>query len=169
MKTNKLGWAGVYTLVHKDINGKVLSVEEVPNLITNEGKNAALNYALGGDTAPAAWYFRIYTSGSAAAGNTYATPNRTESSNYDEANRQAWDEGAAGSQSITNGTPATITASTGGITATGIGLVGSPSAAATIDDKGDTATGDGVLFSDNDITKTLAQGETLDITYTVNA
>lgn len=160
---------GVYTLTHKDKNGNILSVEKVPNLITNEGKDAALNYALHGSTSPGAWYFRIYTSGSAAAGNTYATPGRTESSNYTEANRQAWNEGAASTQSITNASVATITADTSGIAITGIGLVGSPTSAATIDDKGDTSTGDGVLFSDNDVTKSLDVSETLDITYTVNA
>jgi hypothetical protein len=160
---------GFFTLTHRDPHGNVISEETVENLITNEGKDYVLDAALHNSDNVADWYFSIFTSGSAAAGNTYATPNRTESTNYTEANRQSWGEGAASSQSITNASAATITADTGGITVTGIGVVGSPTGATGDDTKGNTACADGVLLSDVDVAKTLAQSETLDITYTVNA
>jgi hypothetical protein len=167
---DRLALQGVFTLTHKDKDGNVISVEEYPNLITNEGKNYALDAALGNDTSVANWYFAIFTSGSAAVSNTYATPNRTEATTaVNEANRQEWAEGAASSQSITNATAATITAN-GALSVTGIGVVGSPSNDADADTKGDTSScTDCVLFADVDVTKSLADTETLDITYTVNA
>ena len=160
---------GTYHFVHRDKDGKILDEWEAYNLITNEGKDCILDSSLNNQSSVADWFFSIFTSGSAAAGNTYATPNRTESTNYTEANRQAWAEGASSSQSVTNSSAATITADTGGISVTGVGVVGSPTGAAGDDVKGNTACADGILLSDVDVTKTLAATETLDITYTVNA
>ena len=176
MKT-KLNLKGIYTLTHRDKNGKILSVEKIKNLITNEGKDfvldSALNAAATTDVTNV-FYFAIFTSGAAAAGNTYATPGRTESSNYTEGLRQTWGQGASSGQSVTNAAVATITADTGGIVVTGIGVVCSITeqtggVSGDIDFKGDTACTDGVLLSDNDVAKTLAVSETLDITYTIDA
>ena len=173
----KLSLKGYYKLVHKDKFGKVISEETVENLITNEGKNYVLDAAFNTTaltTVSDIFYFIIQTSGTAAASDTYATPVRTESTNYTEGLRQVWGAGAAASQSVTNASAATITADTGGITVTGIGVVTSPSeqtggAAGDVDTKGDATCSDGVLVSTADVSKTLAESETLDITYTVNA
>ena len=164
-----LGLGGVFTLTHKDKNGKILSVTKHRNLITNEGKDYILDAALHGATNVADWYFAIFTSGSAAAGNTYATPNRTEATTtVNESTRPAWGEGASSGQSVTNASAATVTAN-GSLAVTGIGVVGSPSADGDADTKGDTACADCVLLSDVDVSKTLATTETLDITYAINA
>ena len=166
---NVLSLKAKYFLTHRGIDGKIISQESIPNLITNQGKDAVLDIALHATTVVAAWYFAIFTSGAAAAGDTYAVPNRTETTNYTEANRQGWDEGASASQSVTNAVVATITADTGGIVVTGIGVVGSPTGAVGDDVKNDQACADGILLSSADVAKTLTQGETLDITYTVDA
>jgi len=166
----KLGFGGVFTLTHRDKDGNVLSVTKHKNLITNEGKDYVLDAALHNQASIASWYFAIFTDGSALATHTYGTPGRTEASaTVNEATRQEWDEGASSGQSITNGTAATITAN-GALTVAGIGVVGSPTADGDADTKGDTAScTDCVLLSDVDVSKSLADTETLDITYTVNA
>jgi len=169
MMKAKLNFKGKYFLTHRDINGDIIDRELINNLITNEGKDYALDAVLHNQTSVLDWFFAIFTSGTAAAGDTYAVPNRTETDNYTESLRQGWDEGASSSQSVTNAVVATITADTGGISVVGIGVVGSPTGATDDDAKDDQACTDGILLSSADVSKTLAQGETLDITYTVDA
>lgn len=165
----RLPLKGTYTLTHKDKDGKIISVETIENLITDEGKDYILDSSLNNSSSVADWFFAIYTDGTAAAGHTYATPARTEAdSTINEALRQAWAEGASSSQSVTNASAATITAN-GSLTVSGIGVVGSPTGAAGDDAKANTACADGILLSDSDVSKSLADTETLDITYTVNA
>ncbi len=174
----KLGFKGMYHLVHKDKNGVVLDKWSVENLITNEGKAFVLESAFNATAVTDitnVFYFIIQTSGTAAATDTYATPVRVESSNYTESLRQTWDQGASSGTppGITNAAAATITADTGGITLTGIGLVGSITeqtggVSGDIDYKTDTTCSDGTLISTADVSKTLALDETLDITYTIN-
>lgn len=172
MKKSKLGdemkVRGLWKVVHKDKNGRVLSEETFENLITNEGKDYILDSSLNNQTSVADWFIEIFTDGTAAATHTYATPGRTAATTaISEALRQGWNEGASSSQSVTNATAATITAN-GSLTVAGFGIVGSPGANANDDTKGDTGCTDGVLLSDVDASKSLADSETLDITYTVD-
>ena len=163
---------GVFQTVHRSKDGEIISIEEFHNLITNQGKNYILDAAFNTTaltTVTDQFWFIIYAGAfTPAAGSTYSSRGGAENTNYTEANRQAWSPGAAAAQSVTNATAATITANTGGIIVTGIGVVLSPTEAATVDDKGDTGTGDGILLSEATVSKTLAVSETLDITYTVS-
>ena len=158
---------GVFTVVHKDRHGKILSREEFENLVTNEGFDYLLDASLHGSTAISDWYFAPWTTNTAVAvTQTYASPGNTEvTTAIDESTRQAWGEGASSGQSVTNATAATITANTD-VTVYGCGIVGGGSAATT---KGDTAGGGTLLatalFSSS---KVLANGETLDLTYTIS-
>jgi len=159
---------GIWRLVHKDINGKVIDDSEFSNLVTNEGFDYVLDTSLHNVASVATWYFAPYiTAFTAAVGSTYASPGGTESTNYTEATRQAWGEGASSSQSVTNATAATITADTGGMVILGIGVVGA-STAGTTATKGDTGSSGAVLLAEVAASKTLAVGETLDITYTLS-
>ena len=120
-----------------------------------------------GGAAISAWYFAPFSNDyTPVNGNTYATPGYTEMTTlYDEATRQEWAEGASSGQSITNAVAATITA-TGDVTVYGAGVVGGGSAATT---KGDTAGGGTLLASGKFASaKTLANLETLDLTYTLS-
>lgn len=158
--------SGKWEVTHRDAKGNVLSVEKFDNLITNEGINYLLNAGLHGGTAISSWYIAPWsTNTTTTVSNTYATPGNTETTAYSEANRQEWAEGTASSQSITNATAATITAS-GAVTVYGFGIVGGGTGAAT---KGDTA-GGGTLLSSGLFAsgKTLAVNETLDLTYTLS-
>lgn len=169
---------GKYHLVHRAADGTIISEEVIENLITNEGKNYILDAAFNTTaltTVSDVLYFTIFSGAfSPAVGSLYATPGGTENTNYTEGLRQVWGAGAAAGQSVTNGTAATITAASGGISVTGIGVVTSPTeqtggVSGDIDFKGDVACSDGVIISEATVTKTLAQDETLDITYTINA
>jgi len=164
----KLLLNGVYEVVHRDRNGKELSREVVENLVTNEGFNYLLNAALHGEAAISDWYFVPWKTNTAAAvADTYAVPVNTEAATTDinEANRQAWGEGAASGQSITNAVAARITAK-GTVTIYGAGIVGGGNAASTISD----TAGSGKLLSSKIFTtqKDLTVGETLDLTYTLS-
>lgn len=164
---NKLRLEGIWTVVHKDKFGKIKSVEKIKNLVTNEGQNYILNAALHGGTAISAWYIAPFVNDyTPLVTNTYAVPGYTEANaQYDEATRQEWAEGAASGQSITNAVAATITANTA-VTIYGFGIVGGGTGAAT---KGDTAGGGTLLSSGRFSTsKTLADNETLDLTYTLS-
>lgn len=160
---------GVWNLVHKDINGNVIEDEVVENLITNEGFDYILDSSLHAVADVGIWYFIPFiTAFTAAVGSTYAAGGGgTEGTNYTEATRQAWGEGASSSQSITNASAATITADTGGLAVLGVGIAGAATAGNT-GVKEDTATADAVLLAEVASVKTLAVGETLDITYTVS-
>ncbi|MCD6250182.1 MAG: hypothetical protein J7J98_07635 [candidate division Zixibacteria bacterium] len=158
---------GLWHVVHKNRFGKVLSEEWFKNLITNEGLDYALNALAHGGTAISAWYFAPFSNDyTPLATNTYASPGYTEMTTlYNEATRQEWAEGASSGQSITNAVAATITA-TGAVTVYGAGIVGGGTDANT---KGDTAGGGTLLASGKFATgKTLAESETLDLTYTLN-
>lgn len=168
---------GVFQLVHRSKDGQILDKQTIFNLVTNQGKNYILDAAFNTTaltTVTDAFYFAIFAGAfTPAAGSTYSSPGGTENTNYTEALRQTWGAGAASGQSVTNASAATITADTGGITVTGIGVVFSPTeqtggAAGDIDTKGDTTCSDGTLLSEASASKTLAATETLDITYTVS-
>lgn len=158
---------GQWRAVHKDRFGKILDEETFKNLITYEGLDYALNALAHGGTQISAWYFAPFSDDHTPAnGDTYATPGYTEITTlYTEATRQEWGEGASSGQSITNAVAATITA-TGAVTVYGAGIVGGGSAATT---KANTAGGGTLLASGSfAASKTLANLETLDLTYTLN-
>jgi len=164
--SNKLKLNGQWVVTHRGIDGKIKSQEIVDNLVTNEGINYALNASMHGGTQISDWYVAPWKTNTAvSATNTYASPGNTEATEYGESTRQAWAEGAAASQSITNATAATITANAS-VTIYGLGIVGGGSAATT---KADAA-GGGTLFSTALFasSKSLSNGETLDLTYTLN-
>ena len=115
------------------------------NLITNEGLDAILDIMFHGSTQITTWYFAPFEDDyTPLATNTYAVPGYTECTAYDEANRQAFVEGAASGQSISNsGNRAALTISATK-TLYGSGLVGGGTDA---DTKGDTAGGGTLVLS----------------------
>ena len=112
------------------------------NICTDEGLEHILGVAFSDVTQVTTHYVLIYnTNTTPVAGMTYASPQFTESTHYDEANRPTWQEAGVSSKSITNSAnKASFTCSTSE-TIYGAALVGGGSAPST---KGDTA-GGGVL------------------------
>ena len=161
------GLDGIWTATHKDKYGNIISIEEWHNLITDEGYNHILDVICHGGTQIGTWYFAPFIDDyTPIATNTYASPGYTEATDthYSESGRQEWPEDAPSGTSITNSIAVTITAATS-VTFYGIGLVGGGTSATT---KADTA-GGGILLSSGRFStaKSLTNGETLDITYTL--
>lgn len=116
--------------------------ETVHNLVVNESLDDVLDVYFKSGTQSATWYLAIFSSDSTPAGGwTYAVPVCTEFTNYDEATREEWIEGAIASQSLDNSaSPAEFTCTSGTNTIYGAMLNN-------ISTKGDVAAGGGVLYS----------------------
>jgi hypothetical protein len=85
--------------------GEVIDAWEDHNLVVNEGLNSLLGIMFHGDTQITTWYMGVFEGNYTPVATVTAatiTAASTESTAYDEATRQAYDEAAAASQSITN-------------------------------------------------------------------
>lgn len=91
----------------KDGQGNIIWVDEGDNLIVEEG----LNYLLSNDIPSATLYIGLTDSApTPASGDTMAShAGWTEVTDYDEAARQAWGQGAASAGVTVNATSATFT------------------------------------------------------------
>ena len=114
--------------------------ETIHNLVVNESLDDVLDVYFKSGSQSATWYIAIFSSDSTpAAGWTYDTPVCTEFTNYDEATREEWIEGAISGQSLDNSaSPAEFTCTSGTNTIYGAMMNN-------VSTKGDTGTG--VLFS----------------------
>lgn len=145
-------------------DGKMIDEWVERNVCTDEGLNHVLDSAFSAATQITDWYVVVYnTDTTPAITMTYATPSFTESTNYSEANRPAWQEGGVSAKVITNsGNKASFTMSTAE-TIYGAAIVGGGTGAST---KGDTA-GGGVLYNVSDFStgsKLVASNDILKVT-----
>lgn len=156
--------AGVYTFTCVGPDGRVKWRDSLPNLVTTVGKNHLLDQYLEGSSYTAAWYLGLidnagYTA--VAAGDTAASHSGwTESTAYSNGTRPApsWGAAAAGSKASTP-TAFTINATA---TIKGAFLISNST-------KGGTT---GTLYSAGLFTggdKAVANGDTLNVTYTASA
>lgn len=114
------------------------------NIVTLQGKNALNDIMFHAATQITAWFVAIFNTNTTCVNTmTYAVPVYTESSDYTEATRPAWVEGASSSQIITNTASRAVFTMNGTTTIYGCGLVGGGTSAAT---KSDVA-GGGTLYS----------------------
>ena len=144
-------------------NGQKIHEQIVDNTIVNVGKNKALDILFGDDSKISNWYISLIQDGSysaiAAADTMASHAGWAEFTGYDESSRPEWNPDAAASQSISNGTARSFNINTGD-TLKGI-FITSDSVKAGISGTLWAAT----LFA-SDIT--VANGDELKITYTVN-
>lgn len=99
-----LAVGGVFTVDHMR-DGELLERSESPNLVTNEGLNHILSTVLAGGTPVGTWYLGLFEGNYTPVGTVTAatiTSASTESTAYDEATRQEYQEAAPSSQSVTN-------------------------------------------------------------------
>ena len=93
--------------------GKLIGIYEMPNGVTNEGKNHMLGVTFNAATPVTTWYIGLVDnagfSAFAAADVMSSHAGWTEYQLYSEANRVTWVENAPASQSITNTTLAEFT------------------------------------------------------------
>jgi hypothetical protein len=138
---------------------------ETENMVVNEGLDHALNVILNVDTQVDPWYIAMFnTNTTPLATMTYATPVYTETTNYDEAVRQAYVDVPASSQSITNSASRAVFTMNTTETIYGAALV-------SINTKGDTVGAGGILFCAALFTnaKSVNDDDTLEVTYTIGA
>jgi len=140
--------------------------ETIHNLVVTESLDDVLDVYFKSGTQSATWYLAIFGSDSTpAAGWTYAVPVCTEFTNYDEATREEWIEGAIAAGSVDNSaSPAEFTCTSGTNTIYGAMLNN-------VNTKGDVASGSGVLFSAARFTSSrpFNTAEVLKIVVTINA
>lgn len=156
-----IGARGRFEVVCRDAHGREKWRDTIENLVVNAGLNYLLDTGLSGATQITSWFVGLTAgSPSPAAADTMASHGGwTEVTAYDEANRQAWSEGGAASQSITNsGSPAVFTVNANGTVIGGLFLTSNNTKG------GSTGTlyGVGALSGGN---KTLDDNETITCTY----
>lgn len=155
------GLKGKFHVEHYDKDGNLKGTYDLPNGITTEGKNKLLDVFFHAVTQITTWYIGLIDnsgwSAESAADTLASHAGWTEFTTY-TGNRQEWTEGAASSASITNGTPVTFPI-TGTGTLKGIFIASAASGTS------------GTLWSTADFASTVpvANGDSLKITYTVNA
>lgn len=145
---------------------ELVSVDAFPNLVTNVGRNFALDTLLRGSTYTAACNLGLKGAGSAAAGDTQASHAGWLEVGLANApvytgNRKTIAFNAAASQSISMTATTYAFTSSGTVAGAFLNLAGSST-------KDNTT---GTLFSAGDFTggsKTVANGDTIDVTYTLN-
>lgn len=153
---------GFYTVECLDANGNVKWSETIKNLVVTEGKNYMLTQTFSGSGYTAAWYLGLVDGASSptyAAGNTMAShAGWTEFTSYSNATRPAPTFNAA-SAGARNTTP------------TSFNINGSGTVAGAFLTTDNTVGGTtGTLFSAGNFTggsRTVANGDTLNVTYTI--
>lgn len=153
---------GVYSITCTGADGEVKWVEEFDNLVTTVGKNYLLDNALAGSSFTAAWYMGLVDGGSAptySANDTMAShAGWTENVAYSQAARPTVSFNAAsGGSKASNGVSFSVNA---GATLAGCFL-------STVSTKSGTT---GTLLSVGSFasSRTLANGDTLTVTYTLS-
>jgi len=157
---------GQFHIEHLDKDGNVKGVYDMPNGITNVGKNKILDdmFNDGSQTANSSWYLGLIdSSGYTALADTDTMSSHggwNEFTSYSEATRVAWGSGSAASQSTTNSTPITFNISGSG-TVKGVFVN-------TVNTKSGTT---GVLWATALFSADVpvSNGDQLKITYTVSA
>lgn len=151
---------GQFHAVLKGPDGVIKWEEHYSNLLTNEGLDHLLDVLVGGATQVNPWYVFLKNTGIPAATDTLAShATWTENTNY-TGNRQEYIEAAASSQSVTNSASKAsfpITVDTQALHGTGL----ASAATGTV--------GTLLCVADFSSVKNADNGDTLEVTYTLNA
>lgn len=103
---NELNLKGRYVIEHLDSEGNLKGQYEIPNGIVDEGLNNILDVMFHGESQTATWYIGLVDNDGWTAWSDSDTLSShagwSEFTDFTEANRVAWTEGAASSRSMTN-------------------------------------------------------------------
>lgn len=159
-KARDIMFQGRFKVEHFDAAGVKIGDYELQNGVVNQGKNSVLDIMFHGSTQITTWYIGLmdnsgYTA-EAAADTLASHAGWNEFTSY-TGDRKEWTEGAASSQSITNGTTVDF-AITGSGTLKGLFLCSVASGTS------------GTLWATAAFSSTVsvANGDTLKVTYTVS-
>jgi hypothetical protein len=157
---------GQFNVTAYDPQGNVKWRETMTNIVVNVGLDYALDTTLNGATQSSTWYIGLVDGASSPtfdAGDTISShAGWSVNTDYGESGRQTWSNGAVSNQSIDNsGSPASFS----------ISATTDVAGAFLVDDstKGGT---NGTLFAEGSFsggTRSLQDGDTLEVTYTINA
>lgn len=148
-----------------DKHGKLKFRDEFPNGIVNEGINDMLNVTFAAGTQKTAWYIGLISNSgysSLGASDTMASHSTwNESTAYSQSTRPQWTAGTTTTKSTTNSSTVDFSMTVDGTVIKGIFVVSNSTKSGTT----------GVLWSTGlfSADQTLANGDTLKVTYTVNA
>lgn len=143
-----------------------------PNIMTHEGLDFILNVMFHGTSNVTKWYIAIVETDTAAAATmTYATPVYTECTAYTGGARPEFNEAAASSQAITNGSNKASFTMNAGKTLYGAALVGGGAGADTAEIPGNTADAAGKLicYSKFSTSKPVENGDVFKCWATITA
>ena len=165
---SKMGLKGVFTLEVFDKKGKLISKEEVKNIMTDEGLNAVLNILLHNATQINPWYCVVFESDTTPTGaETYAVPVYTECQAYTEGTRPEYVEAESVAKSTTNSASKAVFTMNASKDLYGAALVGNGSAP---DTKGNTAGGGTLLCCGRfAVMQPVISGNIVNLTYTITA
>ena len=144
-------------------DGKIVWVDEGPNLIVTTGRNKLLDETLAGSTYTAAWYMGLIDNAgftAIAAANTMAShAGWAEADEYDEATREALSFAAASAGSKATSAAASFTISAT-VVINGVFIASSST-------KNEAAS---ILFAAKSFsaTRSVVDGDTLNVTYTAS-
>ena len=161
--SDRLNPHGYFTITCYDEEGVEKWSEDIPNTVVNEGKEYILGAALSGATQVTTHYLGLIqgSSPTIAAIDTLAFNECTEDTCYDEASRQTWSEGGASGQSITNSGSAASFTMNASVTIGGAFL--------TSDNTKGGTTGTLIAAGTFSTARSVASGDTINVTYTINA
>lgn len=159
-----LGPKGKFQCEHYDKNGNLIGVYDLPNQVTNQGKNSWLGIMFHADTQITAWYIGLVDNSGFTSFNVADTmashTGWVEFQSYSGAARVAWGPAASSGNSITNTVAAVFNITAAG-TLQGIFVTSSNTLGGTV----------GTLWTGASFAATVAvnNGDQLKITYTVNS
>jgi hypothetical protein len=151
-----------YTVTCHDRYGRLKWREEIPNLVTNVGRDDVLDKYFKGSTYTAAWFVGLKGSGSAAAGDTAAShAGWSEVTAYSESVRQTLTLGSVSGQSVSNSASKAVFSINGTATVAGAFIISNNT-------KGGTT---GILYSAGDFaaSRSVASGDTVRVTATLTS
>ena len=160
---DQMKFFGLFVVEHRDINGKLLGIYRAPNAIVTEGVHHMMETEFRAGAASATWYIGLVDNSGwttwAATHTMAAHAGWTESVVYSNANRPQWTCGAAAARAITNASTVDFTVN-GSATLKGLFITNNNTKSGTT----------GAMWSEAAFssTVTVANGDTLKVTYTLS-
>ena len=156
--------SGRFVIEHRDVDGELKGIYDVPNGIVDEGIEHLLDAGFHGEAAIGTWYIGLVDNSGwtafADADTLSSHAGWAENLDYTEATRVEWAEAAAASRAITSDTTANYSINASG------NLKGIFITSNSVKNTGNT----GVLWSTAAFSSVVAtaNGDTLKVTYTIS-
>ena len=161
---NRMNMKGAFKVEHRDADGELKGVYDFPNGIVDEGLDSILDVQFHGSSQIATWYIGLVDNSGwttwADADTLASHAGWSESTDYTEANRVEWTEGAASSRSMTNAVTCDFSINANG------NMKGIFVSSNNVKSTGNT----GTLWSTAAFSSVVAvaNGDTLKVTYTIS-